>query len=681
MIYLHRMADPGRGAAGAWPSRRRPDRDRSPSRRFRDPAVRRRLEDGTTVTASAVVARPAERAAALAHGERHPGATRLVGGVDPGACGLPRRRPLDRLPRPARDLRARHRSAALPVRALGGGPPRPRRRRDHPCRSLRRICAEASAAGTSASSMASSTWSSRDGAASWSVRRFLPRPGRDERDRRRRAAGGLPGRPRPEVPEAPGLYLAGDWVGSEGMLADASLASARSAARAILAEAASRERRRLTVGCRCRRARHAGAVATCSRSTALPLEPLLPADGYAADADDLVQETFVRALHPSARATASAVAAVAGPGRPQPGARPAPAAAPARLRRAVAAVAGRRRSRPRTSRRTTVPTPPPATTRRERVVRLPARARGAHSDPAGGDALARRLRLLGPRDRRGARRSRRPTRRRPTCARGGRWRPTRLPGGRRPGAPGPGARRPRALPHLRRHGRRGGRWRRCWPTTSARTATPAASSTPTLSRFRTQEGRRVVPRRRRGGGRLRDAPPERCPPPAASALPARRSRRRLRSRRPAIVEEARQRRCPILACGDGSHGWLTPATMRGEALPNSHRRARDGPVCHGSRAPVDGSPPPPPTSSDAARRRPAPPAVPLPARSAARTKAAPGPCSRSAARPLGGPGLSGLRSECPCHGCDSRSRATPLPPASSPTRDDGNEVIVALPSV
>jgi phytoene dehydrogenase-like protein len=49
------------------------------------------------------------------------------------------------------------------------------------------------------------------------------------------AAGGLPGRPRPEVPEAPGLYLAGDWVGSEGMLADASLASARSAARAILA--------------------------------------------------------------------------------------------------------------------------------------------------------------------------------------------------------------------------------------------------------------------------------------------------------------------------------------------------------------------------------------------------------------------------------------------------------------
>jgi pyruvate/2-oxoglutarate dehydrogenase complex dihydrolipoamide dehydrogenase (E3) component len=32
-----------------------------------------------------------------------------------------------------------------------------------------------------------------------------------------------------------GLYLAGDWVGDEGMLADAALASARAAAKAILA--------------------------------------------------------------------------------------------------------------------------------------------------------------------------------------------------------------------------------------------------------------------------------------------------------------------------------------------------------------------------------------------------------------------------------------------------------------
>ncbi|MCU1349378.1 MAG: putative dehydrogenase [Acidobacteria bacterium] len=46
-----------------------------------------------------------------------------------------------------------------------------------------------------------------------------------------------PGRPRPTV-QTPirGLYLAGDWVGSEGQLSDAALASARAAAKAILAE-------------------------------------------------------------------------------------------------------------------------------------------------------------------------------------------------------------------------------------------------------------------------------------------------------------------------------------------------------------------------------------------------------------------------------------------------------------
>ncbi|MEW6270579.1 MAG: FAD-dependent oxidoreductase, partial [Thermodesulfobacteriota bacterium] len=44
------------------------------------------------------------------------------------------------------------------------------------------------------------------------------------------AHGGLAGRPGPEVPGVPGLYVAGDWVGQEGMLADASLGSARRAA-------------------------------------------------------------------------------------------------------------------------------------------------------------------------------------------------------------------------------------------------------------------------------------------------------------------------------------------------------------------------------------------------------------------------------------------------------------------
>ena len=46
--------------------------------------------------------------------------------------------------------------------------------------------------------------------------------------------GGLSGRPGIAVRERPGLFVAGDWVNSEGLLADAALASARSAAAAIL---------------------------------------------------------------------------------------------------------------------------------------------------------------------------------------------------------------------------------------------------------------------------------------------------------------------------------------------------------------------------------------------------------------------------------------------------------------
>jgi phytoene dehydrogenase-like protein len=44
------------------------------------------------------------------------------------------------------------------------------------------------------------------------------------------AGGGAQGRPRPRVPDAPALWIAGDWVGPEGMLLDASLASAEIAA-------------------------------------------------------------------------------------------------------------------------------------------------------------------------------------------------------------------------------------------------------------------------------------------------------------------------------------------------------------------------------------------------------------------------------------------------------------------
>ncbi|HET8627729.1 MAG TPA: NAD(P)/FAD-dependent oxidoreductase [Thermomicrobiales bacterium] len=48
------------------------------------------------------------------------------------------------------------------------------------------------------------------------------------------ARGGLAGRPGPAVPGVDGLYVAGDWVGPAGLLADASLGSARRAAALIL---------------------------------------------------------------------------------------------------------------------------------------------------------------------------------------------------------------------------------------------------------------------------------------------------------------------------------------------------------------------------------------------------------------------------------------------------------------
>ena len=48
------------------------------------------------------------------------------------------------------------------------------------------------------------------------------------------AGGGLAGRPGPTVPGIDGLYVAGDWVGPEGWLADAALASAKRAAEMIV---------------------------------------------------------------------------------------------------------------------------------------------------------------------------------------------------------------------------------------------------------------------------------------------------------------------------------------------------------------------------------------------------------------------------------------------------------------
>ncbi len=48
------------------------------------------------------------------------------------------------------------------------------------------------------------------------------------------ATGGLAGRPGVAVPDAPGLFVAGDWIGAQGWLSDAALASAAEAARAVV---------------------------------------------------------------------------------------------------------------------------------------------------------------------------------------------------------------------------------------------------------------------------------------------------------------------------------------------------------------------------------------------------------------------------------------------------------------
>ena len=52
------------------------------------------------------------------------------------------------------------------------------------------------------------------------------------------AQGGLAGRPGPQVPGCDGLFVAGDWAGSEGQLADASFASGKLAAELTIRQAA-----------------------------------------------------------------------------------------------------------------------------------------------------------------------------------------------------------------------------------------------------------------------------------------------------------------------------------------------------------------------------------------------------------------------------------------------------------
>ena len=60
-------------------------------------------------------------------------------------------------------------------------------------------------------------------------------------------SGGFAGRPGSRVPGLEDLYLTGDWVGPEGFLVDASVASARSAARSVLEDDPS-ARREVTAG-------------------------------------------------------------------------------------------------------------------------------------------------------------------------------------------------------------------------------------------------------------------------------------------------------------------------------------------------------------------------------------------------------------------------------------------------
>ena len=48
------------------------------------------------------------------------------------------------------------------------------------------------------------------------------------------ASGGMAGRPAVDAPDQPNVFLAGDWVGPTGHLADAALDSARASARAAL---------------------------------------------------------------------------------------------------------------------------------------------------------------------------------------------------------------------------------------------------------------------------------------------------------------------------------------------------------------------------------------------------------------------------------------------------------------
>ena len=158
----------------------------------------------------------------------------------------------------------------------------------------------------------------------------------------------------------PGLWLAGDWVGDRGLLADAAVASAETVARAIASAGRPRgrwlDRGRPRRPHRLRRASTRSTATSCA-ATATGLT------GSVADANDLVQETFVRAHRAPAARHRRAVAAVAGARRHQPAARSPPPRA-ARVRRQLAAGADRHRRRELVAAAGSTTTPSAATRRR-----------------------------------------------------------------------------------------------------------------------------------------------------------------------------------------------------------------------------------------------------------------------------------------------------------------------------
>ena len=91
---------------------------------------------------------------------------------------------------------------------------------------------------------------------------------------------------RPSPAGHPNVFLAGDWVGPEGFLADAAAASARSSARQVLLAGNGTEMKR--------GAGHAHKLIRLSRNTDKRLLAAYRMLGSQSDADDVMQEAYLR---------------------------------------------------------------------------------------------------------------------------------------------------------------------------------------------------------------------------------------------------------------------------------------------------------------------------------------------------------------------------------------------------